>query len=233
MARETRPRGIRDIAHLYLSKQVRKTPPRAVNLWIVGEEKRSLSAFHTANLAAALAVRNLQVCVFELSGLLPNVAFYFCLPPGMYLGRRAAPMKEFCPGLNGVSVVFDSAPLLTGPDSRDAVTVNIVHLPPAGDSLAALGDELIQEGGEDPWAIFLSRRAPGYGAEILRPWLDERAVLEGAVVDRVPSVVRNPNSALSRVYLGVVDSLLARVQAVRRRSMQGEGHRFATIDSAR
>jgi hypothetical protein len=224
-------------------------------LWIVGEDKRSLSAFHAANIAAGLAARRLRVRVFELSGLLPNVAFYFCLSPGIYLDQRTTRVKEFCPGLNGVSVVFDSvAPRQASVD--DSVTINLVHMPPPGERLAALADELTRPNPPAARGIFLSHGAPGRGSKALESWLGADAVFEltlgnesppgycqnhlgaianwqGAVVDRIPSVVRNPNSTLARNYLGVVDSLLARVQAVRQRGTQGEGHRFATIQTSR
>jgi len=55
MGDESKPRHIKDIAHLYLSRmeQRREAPP--ITLLVAADTKNAFSSLHTANLAAGLS----------------------------------------------------------------------------------------------------------------------------------------------------------------------------------
>lgn len=258
MTEPTRPRGIRDIAHLYLSRQARRAAPAPVDLWVVGEDRRCFSGFHAANLAAALAASKVHVRVFELSRLVLNSAFYFSLPPEVYLSDRASPSRQFVPGMNEISIVFDSVRLMSEPEAHDKVSVNLIHLPPLGpdEPFTATAEELGRRSWADRWGVYLARGQAGSAAASLGRWIDAKAVFElgliqapppdyvrghlghitrwePSVADRVPCIVRDPRSGLSRAYLSVVESLLARVHAVRRRRIDGSRPELTASESSR
>jgi hypothetical protein len=258
MTEPTRPRGIRDIAHLYLSRQASRARPAPIDLWVVGEDRRCFPGFHTANLAAALVASKVHVRVFELSRLVLNSAFYFCLPPEAYLSRPASSDRRFVPAMNGVSIVFDSVGLMGETDGSDNASVNLIHLPPLApdEPFMMTAEELGRRSWADRWGIYLYRGEAGGGAASLGRWLDAKGVFElsmadvppsaylrghlgtiphwqTSVADRIPCVVRDPRSRLSRAYLSVVESLLARIHAVRRRRIDGPRPELTASESSR
>lgn len=127
-----RPRHIRDIAHIYLSRMRDRAAVPRLSLIVTSERKELFPAFHVANLAVAFSRRRAHVHVFELSGLHPNVCFHFSHEPRTYLpdpGRAARVIRAF----PGITVGFDpaAAPPEGGPASDGyGVRVNMVHLPP-------------------------------------------------------------------------------------------------------
>ncbi len=245
MAETRRPRNIRDIAHLYLSRSPSVTRSTTLNLFLSAETKDCLSGFHAANLAAAIALRQARVRVFELSGLLPNAAYYFSHQPGVYLGSADAPRREFSPALNTISITFDPIRLMGESSVSDHLRVNLVHLPTIDDgeefaaTLAALKDRCPGE----RWVLRLTRE-PGQSRDgLFSEWLDVSGSFtlllpesdkvtgavdtmslgsirrwEAAVEDRVPIVVRNPRSGLAREYVSLCESILGQINSSRRRN---------------
>jgi hypothetical protein len=222
-----------------------------VDVWVIGRDRTCLPGFHVANIAAALAATNVRVRVFELSGVLPNAAFYFCLPPAVYIERSTPEARTLTPGLNKISVAFDTDRLAGSGNPRERVSVNLIHMPPQDTpALEKCANELSRTG-VDRWALSLGGRSDGLGL-----WVDSKAVFElalepsapgayargyvgevvgweASVADRVPSVVRNPRSGLARAYLGVVESLLSRIHSVRQRSQRGRSVRIVPSRQAR
>jgi hypothetical protein len=245
-----RPRTIRDIAHLYLSRysetvdSVSVEGAPALNLFVTAQDASCLSGFHAANLAAAFSRRKARVRLFELSGLLPNAPFYFSYPPSEYLKVPGALEKELHPALDSISITFDSIRLMGDGATAGELRVNLIHLPPAADrdaltgSLSALKDRASPE----RWMLYLARdesaqdgafcemlgvagafsvllrRINGLGpAAHAESRLGSIDRWETAAGDRVPVVTRNPNSSLSREYLSLCESILGRIDFIRRR----------------
>jgi hypothetical protein len=245
MAATRRPRNIRDIAHLYLSRRQNFKQPPALNIFLAGQSKDCFSGFHVANLAAAFAVRGAKVRVFELSGLLPNAAFYFSHPPGVYLKALRGKDREFSPALNAISVTFDSIRLMSERPATEELRVDLIHLPTMGDGeehselLSNLRDRCQGE----RWGLFVRRdeehsrdrlfyhrlgasatftlslsKSNGSSPvkSVASKSLGSIAKWETAVEDRVPIVARNPNSGLAREYLSICESILGQINSLRR-----------------
>lgn len=243
MTEAPRPRNIRDIAHLYLSRSVNPAETSVLNIFVAASTKNSLPGFHVANIAAALATRLATVRVFELSGHLPNVAFYFARRPREYLVGFGEAIGEFSPGLNSISIAFDPIRLMSEHDRQDQTRVNVIHLPSADDAVARrdLMNRLEGRLAGDHWGLCIAAgHAPpprSLGADLGVRMLFTVSVdgeptsaapkgpgdlgqivgWDGAVSDRLPAVVRNPRSRLSRQYLAVVESLLGRIHSMRKR----------------
>lgn len=262
MADTRRPRGIRDIAHLYISSTSRRAEPPppspTLNVFVASESRDCLSAFHVANIAAAMVLRNASVRVFELSGLLPNAAFYFSHRPSIYLGATHAAPREFSPLLNTISISFDSVRLMGQHPVEGKLRFNLVHLPVVSDpdSLAEVLSAMRERCPGERWVLYVSRGSTTEGAEILSRGLaaSDTFVLhltsehaaggegidhlgnlrkwEHAAADRVPAVVRNPKSGLAREYIALCESLLGRIDFSRRRQRVDANHRRKAVRSA-
>ena len=245
MAAIRRPRNIRDIAHLYLSRSHSAAPAPTLNIFLSAETKECFSGFHTANIAAAFSMKRAKVRVFELSGLLPNAAFYFAHRPGVYLRPIGTSSREFSPGLNAISITFGSIRLMGERTSQEDIRVNLVHLPPVdrGEDYAGFLSDLRERCPGERWALHLTRDgqrsaeqifcdrlgasgaftlmiSKGNGSTLI-PAAGGRSLgalsrWEVAVEDRVPIVVRNPNSGLARDYLSLCESLLGQINSLRR-----------------
>ncbi|MBI4720081.1 MAG: hypothetical protein HY770_02405 [Chitinivibrionia bacterium] len=136
MSESTRPRHIRDIAHLYLSRVQSSVPATHGRIVLCGESRDCLPAVHAANIAAAFALGGarsdppLEVRLFDVSGLLPNAGYFFGLPPQVYLRRQTMEDGETHPALAGVTVVFTLA-CRAKPDSPLPRSIlDVVHIPP-------------------------------------------------------------------------------------------------------
>jgi len=246
MAVTHRPRNIRDIAHLYLSRRVIHTPASSLNIFLTASSKDCFSGFHTANLAAAFSKQKACVRVFELSGLLPNAAFYFSHSPHVYLGWEKVSPREFAPALNAISVAFDPVRLMSEFPQDRGLRVNLIHLPPAGvdGQSAVFLKRVVGRCARERWAIYLTPDGSVCDPDVLR-WLGSRAtfsltvdngsgstrppaVATGslgsisrwrmALKDRVPVVFRNPNTGLSRQYMAISESILCQINSLRRNS---------------
>jgi len=236
-----RPRHIRDIAHLYLSKKKRAMGSVPVRLLVAAQDQTSFSAFHVANIAAAMALRKARVRIHELSGILPNACFYFCHPPHVYMGSRA----PVIPGLHGIDLSFDLPGQVDGDDVDAPFHVTLVHLPPFSVERDVLktADTLTDFDGET-WAMLLvgdDAMLPDFQAQFVdrlgsyrslvlstgvgRTHIDDEGPRklggvfdwEASLPDRVPIVLRSPEIPLSLTYLSVCDSLLGKMVSARRR----------------
>jgi hypothetical protein len=245
MAATGRPRTIRDIAHLYLSRSSGPVEAPTLNLFVAAQNTDCLSGFHAANLAAALSRRRARVRLFELSGLLPNAAFYFSYHPNVYLRSPGSGQRELHPALDSISITFDSIRLMGEGSATRELRVNLVHIPPVdnGEAFDELLPILRERSSHERWVLYLARdpspgsravfhaalgaagtftlslcRVNGSGPrEAAEHHLGHLERWESAVDDRVPTVIRNPNSALSREYLSVCESILGRIDFMRRR----------------
>ncbi len=138
------PRGIRDIAHLYLSGS-RAARGAAAPLLVIacGRTRADLSGFHVANLAVALASAGRRACIVERSALVLNAARFLALPPRVYLDP--SPNGVVHGALAGVRVTWSGRP---APDE-----IELVHAPPesAREAHAAvLAEALRRAGGRTP-----------------------------------------------------------------------------------
>jgi len=258
MTEPTRPRHIRDIAHLYLSR--RRTPEtsgtgRALDLLLTSSGRDCMPGFHAANIATVFAQKNAEVRVYELSGVLPNASFYFAHPAALYLGRLDGARARFLPALPGVSVAFDlDARPGRGHGERERV-VTLYCLPPDD---AADGPDFwrrLAGSTNDRWQLHLAgdgarngaRPTPSAGVTARGRFVLDVGVAEQArggeasvgglgdwrwaLVDRLPVVLRNPTSRLAAAYHSTCESVLARITS-RRGVHDGESSRRA-ISSGR
>jgi hypothetical protein len=241
MTTQSRPRHIRDIAHLYLSRRHGKAPA-ALSILVTSAGSECFSGLHVANLAVAFSKRKIAVSVYELSGMLPNASFYLAHPPGVYLGTRGPEM--FHPALSGVSLTFGTAPVADA--GQRTARVNLIHLPPLR-MQEGLRQSLGRAAGvltPDRWALLLHDSAGidlatakwlrleagpqrtltvrvGDRGPSLVPGAEHLGALGGwrpRVVDRVPVVLREPRADVSLEYLSICDSMLSRLNRIVRRS---------------
>jgi len=126
MAQDGKPRSIRDIAHLYISRS--KASASSGLVCVAGEDTRCFSGFHAANLAASFSLSGSPVRVIDRSGLLPN-AGYFLLAPSSESFPRAGSSLRTVMGMAGIEIQF----LRAGSAERShpaADRLEIIHLPP-------------------------------------------------------------------------------------------------------
>lgn len=243
MTKQPRPRHIRDIAHLYLSR--RQGGARAVvSVAVTSSRRECFGGLHVANLAVAFARRKLDVRLYELSGTLPNASFYLAHPPRLYLGTRAWGQDTFHPALAGVSLTFETAPPPAGGSGRPQV--HLIHLPAlsSGDELWGALERAEGILTADRWTLLVhdaggadaaAARRLGRRIEPQRAFtmtvggpgpcpvpgvehLGGLGVWKPLVVDRVPVVLRNPQARASLEYLSICDSLLSRMNGNARRN---------------
>lgn len=207
-----RPRHIRDIAHLYLSRQ--KAVVRTVTL--SANSREHFSGFHAANLSVAFVRAGYSVRLFELSGLLPDSCYFLSLPSEITFSpsrQRFGPVAA----LDGITVFFSRvAPV---PSPSGAGTIDLVHGPPESVEDSAKSTETtpvdtvlsIVEIGED------TSGKPSTRLEVVGS-ATEGAVTGGLGVisrwreglrDRTPVAVRDPGSHLSRQYDTVAAGVIA------------------------
>jgi hypothetical protein len=146
-----RPRHIRDIAHLYISRSASKdgSPPKRI--YITPTSRECFGGYHAANIALGFAHKGHAVQLMEISDTLPCSAYFLRLPPSVYLKQKApggvpspgAPTDTFS-AMGGIMVRFkaphdvtpdnQAEPVITaGLRRRTAGAVDIFHLPPASD----------------------------------------------------------------------------------------------------
>jgi hypothetical protein len=142
MERKSKPRHIRDIAHLYLSRLPEKRSGRRTLLYIVASSVDCFGAFHAANIALCLQQRGRRVRLFELSGILPCSAYFLRLPPRVYIKQKKEHPGEELSALGGISICFEvpgssaeslgeEQGVIAGFRPRSGSQIDIVHLPPA------------------------------------------------------------------------------------------------------
>lgn len=254
MSETHKPRHIRDIAHLYISRPRYRSKAEPVALWIAGENRGCFPGFHVANLAAAMAARDWSVEVLERSGLLPNALFYMALPPREYMGWDGCEQGP-TPGLGRVTITMaprehpepraSNEPMEKG-DLPVGPRLEITHLPPLhpeGPFQSGLGEMSVQPGAVTVFLaltmddFFKSAGAASVQALGVTGWgvlhlgdtghpsqTDDSTTFDlgniggwmGSLTDRVPVVVREPGSLLSRTYDSISDNLLFKVRQWRR-----------------
>jgi hypothetical protein len=263
-----KPRHIRDIAHLYISRPHYRSMAQPAALWIAAEDRGCLPGFHVANLAAALCARDWAVEVVERSGLLPNAGFYMALPPSQYIAWEAGGDGSVS-GIGRMSVAAElrGAGEPGAPGLTVKPRIELTHLPPLGAGEAFRECLLQLSARPAPLRLFLvlssndsfdarsalSRHGVAVaGTGVLhlgatfRPLEAEEpgtfdlgsvGAWRHAVADRVPQVMRAPDSLLSRTYCSISDSLLSRIRELgkvadadsasdeTRRNRPGERHR--------
>lgn len=254
MLENRKPRHIRDIAHLYISRPQPRTQDSFVSVWITAEHKRCFPGFHVANLAASLSARNGPVRLLDRSGLLPNAGYFMSLSPRRYI-RWGEDGARLAAGLGGVEIDCSSREFRNFPPASRPVRVEIVHLPPFSPadrfeaaleearkrvrpvsvlvvlrSVRTLGEGLPPsvEAELRPAATFVIRLAEFPVGRIDTPpgaWKDEPDAIDlGRVVDwersiddRVPPVLRAPNSALAQTYRSASEALLFKINDLGRK----------------
>ncbi len=101
-----KPRHIRDIAHLYISRMEKREPDGPVNVVLLGTTRDCFPGFHAANIAVGLSSIRKPVRVVELSGLWPCSAHFLSLPPQIYLRPHQPSLDEDISAVGSVSIRF-------------------------------------------------------------------------------------------------------------------------------
>ena len=132
MVNTHKPRHIRDIAHLYISRIKKPAPPAAPvpTLLLAADDKCCLPGFHAANLAAGFSSKGLSVRFLETSGLLPNAGYYMSLPPERYIHWNQREQGPVYSGLAGIRIGFQASGLAQNPAPAGPRELKIFHLPP-------------------------------------------------------------------------------------------------------
>lgn len=158
-----RPRHIRDIAHVYLSR-LRSDFIQHNYLFISGETRDGFAAFHTANLVTAFAVLGARsgsrtnITVFDVSEVLPNVGFFLAMPPRAYLHRSPTEARKYRSTVMDIKLCFSfpESPRerrLSGEPSLDVVYLPPMELEASFESSLVRSKSVFDEG-----AIFLLMR---------------------------------------------------------------------------
>ncbi len=262
MDKNQRPRHIRDIAHLYLSRMPaggRGADARRILVTAVSRD--CFSAYHAANLALGIARRGMDVELIEMSGVLPCAAYFLRMPPKVYLRHKTQSPGESLSALGGVSLRFsldaDSGTpqgagdgITTGERRRRTARVTLFHLPLANrqdlfdaallrvmGTGAGAGARALVLAPDESMARETGRRLFGgrQGVEWKTLSLEKRITtadrlgIEGHSLgyltgwrallnDRVPCVLRDPQSHVARSYLSVCDVLAAAGSNVKERN---------------
>lgn len=210
-----RPRHIRDIAHLYLSRQNQN--PAVRKIVIFGNTRDDFPGFHAANLAVAFARAERSVRLLDLSGLVPDSAYFLALPPEIALDPQWREKFARAPftALAGVRLSFS---LEESDGVETGAAVDVLHAPISAlfsnlpekvlgwmrgadaHVCVARGDADIPPIPEMGGRGFVVHTSPGQN---LRPgWTvaDPVSRWRDALTDRVPAAIRDPGSILARRY---------------------------------
>lgn len=129
MLENRKPRHIRDIAHLYISRSRQASRPAGSIVWLSGDDRKSFPGLHAANLAAALAASGCAVRLLDRSAVLPNAGYYMMLSPAQYL-RWQDRGHGLALGLGGVEVDCSRDDHRGPPPGLLTDRLALVHLPP-------------------------------------------------------------------------------------------------------
>lgn len=183
-----KPRHIRDIAHLYLSRmKSRETAPRRVVL-VTAASRNEFPGYHAANLALGFAQCGFTVKLLELSGLLPCSGYFLCLPPRVYVKHKLHSPYEPLSAAGGVTISFAAGERAArtaaaaendGGSERKPEVVELVHLPPLEypERFEAAASEVLRDAASGTRAVVLGATS-AQAAEAGR-----RAFQYGRVVD--------------------------------------------------
>ncbi|GEM_PF-6530032 len=136
MEKCTKPRHIRDIAHLYLTGLAKSKSHFNDIVMVIGEDSSCFTALQIANLATSSALgfltasisKSINIC--EISGLMPETGFYFSMPAESYMSRdEGAKESSVCALLN---IKIDSSPGAASArrETLREGSLDFVHLPP-------------------------------------------------------------------------------------------------------
>lgn len=244
MSEHRRARHIRDIAHLYLSHSVPARRRMPLNIYITASTRDCFSSLHVANLAVALADRSDPLCVYEFSGLLPNVAYHLSYPPAVYLSRNQEE-DAWLLGPRSLRLALSRAALPQS-DTGDG-EIRLIHLPPIARGLAAedcyrhvsqkltgsscLITLLDQDGPQVTWpdievpivSTFVLNLVPSVKRGNCNESLGFLGDWRRHVGDRTPVVLQHPGSPIAREYLSICEALVNRIHLTRR--LAGAGAR--------
>lgn len=249
MSETGKPRHIRDIAHIYLSRLQSCRPAEHDRLVVCGDSRKTFPAFHTAALAAAFALKgsgpnsSLDVIVYDVSGVLPNVGYYFALPARTYFARNRVDPSGRVQALVGVSLGFSWEWDELRSSKASSPRLEIHHIPPYENRRGfrnALAELRRMPAGN---TVFLSitldcdnqceiREAVasclgdtpvltlGVGTghrEYVADQIGTVTAWESSVADRIPMVCRDPRATLARRYQSICEGVIYKIRENRRR----------------
>ena len=218
-----KPRRIRDIAHIYLSRLDRKSPEGPRRVVIAGTRRECYSGFHAASVAAAFSQRGCAVRLRELSGLVPNAAYFLALPAAVHLAAADRGTPEWYSAFGGIALTFSGKS--SEPPGESGPAVDLFHAPPGEDTDAHRA--VVAQAAEHRGAMFvtlddgdpagltgdISYRVGALGQGAVVP--AGAAVAKGrierwsaALSDPVPAVVRDPGSMLARRFAEICEHIL-------------------------
>lgn len=261
MTESPKPRHIRDIAHLYLSRlQSPSRGPRATIL-ITADSKRCFPGFHSANIAAAFASKRLNTSLFELSGLLPNGGYFLALPPHRYIRWNSDENDRAMSGMAGIKICYSLQAHPRFGSHTGRPQIDLIHLPPVSPRppFQSVLESIRDFVGEQVLVLFLGMNAGtefeflGSATEGSDEWtlccvglddgfsfmlkgdrrvtdLGRLGYWQGRLNDRIPIVIRIPESALARTYSSICDTILFRInQSMRKAGALRAGRISRTI----
>jgi hypothetical protein len=132
MPTRDKPRNLKDVSHLFLSRGERAWQPgggvEAV-LWLVPVGSLNNRAFIASGCAAAAAAKGLRVTLLEIGEGLPNVGYYFSLDPSEYAAPGVDPSRIVAGG-TGAGLRFLSCSGIEALDPYDpeSITSDSPHL---------------------------------------------------------------------------------------------------------
>jgi hypothetical protein len=227
-----KPRHIRNIAHLYISRVAAKQSDPPTRVFVVAVSRECFGAYHAANIALGFEQKGYEVELSEISGVLPCSAYFMRLPPRVYIGHKAKSPHEALSALGRVSIRFSlsrdrstgdalSGGLEVGPRRRSAGVVEVYHLPPLGDieALERVLEESVESAGTQsgrsmaarPTAVVLAPNEPEArraGRRLFenRTWVDWSTL---SLDDRPERPMRTGNTRRCLGYLTGWRSLLS------------------------
>jgi hypothetical protein len=187
-----KPRHIRDIAHLYLSRIQKREEARHDHVLVFGSNRKCFPAFHLANLATSMSLTFFRsgsrtgITILEASGILPNTGYYLTLDPLDYLAEHGGTIGA----LLSIDVKFTTAadPTCTlSPATEVGRRISFIHLPPLSDGKRFLESLAHFEDAIDGGKIFL--------------YVTDGGVESGGMPGRVQELLESPS--LSILHVGV------------------------------
>ena len=106
MADNHKPRHIRDIAHLYISRLEKRDLSGTTSVFLLGTTRDCFPGYHAANIAAGMTSIRKPVRVIELSSVWPCSAHFLSMPPQIYLRPWKQPQDEDLAAFGSVSIRF-------------------------------------------------------------------------------------------------------------------------------
>jgi hypothetical protein len=152
-----KPRHIRDIAHLYISRRAVPDDERRKRIYVAAASRECFGAYHAVNLALGFAQKGHDVELLETSAVLPCSGYFLRLPPRVYIKHKKQFQNDALSALGGVRIRFGAASsrardviapdassrvadedeptpgISVGPRRRSKGIVEVYNLPPVND----------------------------------------------------------------------------------------------------